>query len=172
MDDILNFLIPVLPALVVGGLAYYFFDGFLTNEDRRRRFLLHKELQTETLPLRLQAYERLTLFLERSNPLQLLLRVQPNSSDKKIYVESVIAQVQQEFEHNLSQQIYMSDECWNVIKSSKNTLIAQLRKHVLDTNLADANALREKMMSNFSEAENPITVALIYLKTEVQELLN
>ena len=90
MNDILDFFIPVLPALVVGGLAYYFFDGFLKNEDRRRRFILHKEFQSETLPLRLQAYERLTLFLERANLIQLLIRVKPTSSDKKNYGDHIL----------------------------------------------------------------------------------
>ncbi|WP_405328774.1 hypothetical protein [Leeuwenhoekiella sp. LLG6367-2.1] len=172
MNDILDFFIPVLPALVVGGLAYYFFDGFLKNEDRRRRFILHKEFQSETLPLRLQAYERLTLFLERVNLIQLLIRVKPTSSDKKNYVELLISQIQQEFDHNLSQQIYMSDECWNIIKSSKNTLIAQLRKQVLNTETTSADALRENLITSYSEAEDPIYVALSYLKTEAKELFS
>lgn len=171
MNDLIEFLIPVLPALVVGGLAYYFFDGFLKNEDKRRRFILHKELQTETLPLRLQAYERLTLFLERVNPNQLLVRIQPNTTDEKTYIELVILQIQQEFEHNLSQQIYMSDECWNVIKSSKNSLIGELRKSVVANDSNDADSLRAKIIERYSEHENPIIVALNYLKTEVQEIL-
>ena len=122
MNDILEILIPVAPAVVVGLLAYYFFDGFLKNEKNRRRFLMHKEAQAASLPIRLQAYERLTLLLERISPLQLLIRVKPTTEDKKAYVDLLAATIEQEFEHNLTQQVYVSNECWATVKSSKNTL--------------------------------------------------
>lgn len=170
MNDILDILIPVLPAVVVGILAYYFFDGFLKNEENRRRFILHKEAQTEALPIRLQAYERLTLFLERISPLQLLIRVKPNGEDKKAYVDLLAATIEQEFEHNLTQQVYVSNECWAAIKSAKNTLIQQLRKTLADTQLQNAQDIREYILTNFDESQNPTSLALDYLKAEVQEL--
>ncbi len=170
MNDILDILIPVLPAVVVGLLAYYFFDGFLQNEENRRRFILHKEAQTEALPIRLQAYERLTLFLERISPLQLLIRVKPTGEDKKAYVDLLAATIEQEFEHNLTQQVYVSNECWAAIKSAKNTLIQQLRKTLADTQLQNAQDIREYILTNFDESQNPTSLALDYLKAEVQEL--
>ena len=170
MNDILDILIPVLPAVVVGLLAYYFFDGFLKNEENRRRFILHKEAQTEALPIRLQAYERLTLFLERISPLQLLIRVKPAGEDKKAYVDLLAATIEQEFEHNLTQQVYVSNECWAAIKSAKNTLIQQLRKTLVDTQLQNAQDIREYILTNFDESQNPSSLALDYLKAEVQEL--
>ena len=57
-----------IPAIIVGGIAYYFFSMHLKNEENRRRFLLLKENEKNALPLRLQAYERLTLLLERISP--------------------------------------------------------------------------------------------------------
>ena len=172
MDDILDILISVGPAIVVALLAYYFFDSFMKSEENRRRFLLHKQIQKDTLPLRLQAYERLTLFLERISPNQLLIRVKPSSDDKKSYADLLIATIEQEFEHNLSQQIYISNECWSVIKSSKNTLIQQLRKGVANTELNSAHGLREYILTNFDESHNPTLLGLDYLKTEVQELFD
>ena len=170
MNDILDILIPVLPAVVVGILAYYFFDGFLKNEENRRRFILHKEAQTEALPIRLQAYERLTLFLVRISPLQLLIRVKPTGEGKKAYVDLLAATIEQEFEHNLTQQVYVSNECWAAIKSAKNTLIQQLRKTLADTQLQNAQDIREYILTNFDESQNPTSLALDYLKAEVQEL--
>ncbi len=61
----------VLPSLITGGLAYYFFMIHLKNEDKRRSYLLLKENRKQSLPIRLQAFERVTLFLERINPSQL-----------------------------------------------------------------------------------------------------
>ena len=56
-----------LPAVITGLVAYYFFDLHTKNEEGRRRFLLNKEAQKDALPIRLQAFERITLFLERIN---------------------------------------------------------------------------------------------------------
>ncbi|MCC4213844.1 hypothetical protein [Leeuwenhoekiella parthenopeia] len=172
MDQILEIAIAVGPAIVVGVIAYYFFDSFLKNEEGRRRFLLHKETQKDVLPLKLQAYERLTLFLERINPTQLLIRVKPVTDDKKAYVDLIAATIEQEFEHNLTQQIYLSSECWGVIKSSKNALIQQLRKSVAKNEITSAHQLREYLIQNPDGQENPTRVALDYLKTEVRELFN
>ena len=76
MEDItliISYFAYLLPAIVVGLIAYLFFKGHTANEEGRRRYLIQKEAQKQALPLRLQAYERLTLFLERIDPNKLLL---------------------------------------------------------------------------------------------------
>ena len=117
-----------IPSLITGLIAYYFFKEHTKNEDGRRRFLLQKELQVNALPLRLQAYERMAIFLERITPSKLLIRVAPTSSNIESYESLLIASIEQEFEHNLSQQIYISDECWNIITAAKNATIQLIRK--------------------------------------------
>ena len=144
----------------------------MKNEEGRRRFLLHKDAQIETLPARLQAYERLTLLLERISPTQLLIRVKPISDDKRSYVDLLIATIEQEFEHNLTQQIYISDECWGAIKSAKNTLMQQLRKSAANPEVSSAQNLREFVLQNPESLGNPTSIALEYLKTEVKELFS
>jgi len=101
-----------LPTLIMAFVAYSFFELYTKNETEKRKYLLQKDTKPDTLALRLQAYERMTLFLERINPSQLLVRITPISEDKKDYQNFVIAQIEQEYEHNLAQQIYISDECW------------------------------------------------------------
>ena len=66
--QILYYVAYLLPAIVVGVIAYYFFKGHTANEEGRRRYLVQKEAQKTILPMRLQAYERITLFLERLDP--------------------------------------------------------------------------------------------------------
>jgi hypothetical protein len=78
--------------------------------------------QSKSVSLRLQAYERMTLFMERINPSQLLVRITPHSEDKNEYQNFVIAQIEQEYEHNMTQQIYISDECWSIIVTAKMQL--------------------------------------------------
>jgi hypothetical protein len=127
-ERIIDLFLFAIPALITGTIAYYFFKEHTKNEDGRRRFLLQKDMQINAMPLRLQAYERMAIFLERITPSKLLIRVAPTSSNKESYESLLIANIEQEFEHNLSQQIYISDECWNIITAAKNATIQLIRK--------------------------------------------
>jgi hypothetical protein len=159
----------VLPAVIVAGLAYYFFQLFFKNENNRRKFQLQKEFQKETLPLQLQAFERLALFLERINPAKILIRVAPYNDNANDYEALIIHTIEQEFEHNLAQQIYVSDNCWTIINTAKNTTIQLIRKS--NTEGCNAQQLRENILSKMIDIQPPTHAALQYLKTEVKQLL-
>ena len=118
-ESVLQLFAYLLPAVVTGLIAFYFFRLHTQNEENRRKFMIHKDAQKETLPIRLQAYERMALFLERIAVNNLVVRVAPRSSNKSEYESLLIKQIENEFEHNLSQQIYISDE-WNIIKTAKS----------------------------------------------------
>lgn len=171
-DRIFDLLMFVVPALITGGIAYFFFRDHMQNEDRRRRYLLHKDAQKDALPIRLQAYERLSLFLERITPSKLLIRISPNSSDKDMYESLLIRSIEQEFDHNLSQQIYMSDQCWNIIIAAKNTTIQLIRKAGLSEKVTSADKLREVVLTEMMENESPSNAALAFIKKEVGDILN
>lgn len=159
----------LLPAIVTGAVAFYFFRLHTQNEEGRRRYLLHKDSQTNTLPIRLQAYERMALFLERIAIPSLVVRVAPKSPDKNEYEALLIKSIENELEHNLSQQIYMTDECWNIIKAAKSATIQMIRKAALsETDSADK--LREDVLTETMEKASPSGTALAYVKKEIGEL--
>ncbi len=166
---IIELLFYLLPAIVTGVVAYYFFAMHTKNEEGRRRFLIHKESQKTALPLQLQAYERMALFLERINPSKLLLRIQPESIDKDTYEMELIEAIEREFEHNLSQQIYITEECWNVIKTSKNATIHLIRRS--SKTAENAQKVREDILNNLMDKQAPSETALGYIKKEVRLLL-
>ncbi len=168
--NFIQLLFLILPSVIVGFIAFYFFNLHTKNEDSRRKYLLHRENQKQALPLRLQAYERMTLFLERINLGKLLLRISPVGNDKNAYETLLTSTIEQEFEHNLTQQIYISDECWNTIRLSKNTIIAMIRKAAKNDELKDANSLREDMLKQLMEKSSPTDSALTYIKKDVSEL--
>ncbi|MFZ4679964.1 MAG: hypothetical protein ACOYLP_07330, partial [Flavobacterium sp.] len=99
-DKILELLMYAVPSLITGSVAYYLFDNYFKDQQNTRRWLLQKENQKQALPLRLQAYERLALFLERINPAKLLIRVAPLSDNKIDYQNLLIHHIEQEYEHN------------------------------------------------------------------------
>lgn len=170
-DKIIELAFYTLPALITGGVAYYLFNAYFNDQQHTRRWLAQKENQKFGLPLRLQAYERLALFLERINPTKILIRIAPLSDDKMDYVNLLANHIEQEMDHNLAQQIYVSDECWTMILTAKNTVIQNLRKTALSTDITTANQFRETILSNQFEAQSSTNIALGYLKMEVTNIL-
>ncbi|MCR5862885.1 hypothetical protein LRS05_12410 [Flavobacterium sp. J372] len=169
-DKILELIFYVLPALITGAVAYYFFKMHTDNEEGRRRYLIHKEAQKNALPLRLQAYERLTLFLERINPAKLLIRITPQSTNKFDYEEYLVSQIEVEYEHNLSQQIYISSESWDIITTAKNATIQMIRKTNMSERIDSAQKLRETILQDLFDKQSPSSVAIAHLKNEVSGL--
>ena len=170
IDNIIELLFSIAPAAIVGAVAYYFFKQHVENENSRRRFLLQKDLQKESFPVRLQAYERISLFLERIAPSKLLTRVQPTSSNKTDYESLLIATIEQELEHNLSQQIYVSDQCWSITLAAKNATIQLIRKAAMQESTDSASKLREVVLTHLMESPAPSNAALAFIKQEVSEM--
>ncbi|GMN08991.1 hypothetical protein MTsPCn9_05530 [Croceitalea sp. MTPC9] len=168
-DQIFQLFAYLLPSVVTGLIAFYFFRLHTRNEDGRRRFLLHKDSQKDTLPVRLQAYERMALFLERIAINSLVVRVAPKSKDKAAYENLLIKNVEDEFDHNLSQQIYMTDECWNVIKAAKSATIQIIRSAGMSES-DSADKLREDILTQMIEKQSPSATALAFVKKEVGDL--
>jgi len=169
-SQILDLLYAILPAVIVGLISFYFFNSYSKNEENRRRFLLLREKQKTSLPIRLQAYERLALFLERISPGKILFRVQATSEDAESYASLLIANIEQEFEHNLAQQIYISNECWDYIKTAKNATITIIRKAAAKEDIKTADELREIVLRSLIDKQPPTDAALSYIKKEVKSL--
>jgi len=165
-DQIFQLFAYLLPSVVVGAIAFYFFRMHTNNEEGRRRYLLHKDTQKNTLPIRLQAYERMALFLERIAIPSLVVRVAPKSPNKNDYENLLIKTIEKEFEHNLSQQIYISDDCWNIIKAAKSATIQMIRKAAMsETDSSDK--LREDVLNETMDKQSPSATALSFVKKEI-----
>ena len=160
-----------LPALITGGVAYVLFNSYFKDQQNTRRWLVQRENQKLGLPLRLQAYERLALFLERISPTKLLIRVAPLNDDKIAYQNLLVQHIEQEYEHNLAQQIYVSDECWLMLVTAKNTIVQNIRKNALNSEIKNADKFREVILSNQLEVESTSALALNFLKNEVTGFL-
>lgn len=174
MDNIkiIELLSYTIPAIITGVVAYYFFDAHLKNDELRRKYRLMQQSQQQALPLRLQAYERLSLFLERISPANLLIRISPLNDDKNQYENLLINMIDQEFEHNLTQQIYVTNEAWTIIRTAKNATIQIIRKTNMSERVINADKLREAILNDLLENQPPSSVALNYIKNEVAAFLN
>lgn len=170
----LNFSILVsffLSSLIVGGIAFYFFKTHVEHLQQKSRLEIKLRYQKETLPIRLQAYERLALLTERLSLGNLLKRIKPVGDDKQSYEDLLINTIEQEFEHNLVQQIYVSRECWNIIKTAKNSTISKIRKTNMSSNIDGAQKLRETLLQDLLDQNNsPNDLALQVIKKELKSL--
>jgi streptomycin 6-kinase len=137
-DKLLEIAAYTLPALITGGVAFVMMQKFYNSEESKRKFELLRENQKQALPIRLQAYERVVLLLERINPTQLLIRVAPTGKSKDDYATLLSHHIQTEFEHNLTQQIYLTAETWDIVLKAKNSTVQMIRKNALREDVADA----------------------------------
>ena len=160
----------VLPALLVLLTAYLLIDKLLKNEEKRRSFELKKEKVNTLTPIRLRAYERLILVLERTTPSTLIVNVaKPHMSNLELHTE-LLASIRQEFSHNLSQQIYVSDEIWNYIRGAQESLLRLINSCAAQCNPANsATELAEKIIQVYGNSEQtPTEQAIDKLKKEVR----
>ena len=169
-EQILGLMVYCIPALVTGVIAFLFFREHTDNENNRRNFILKESIQKESLPIRLQAYERLTLFLERISPQNLLKRVSPISQEVEDYKSLLTQTVEQEYEHNLSQQIYVSDPCWRIVSAAKNSTI-QTIVSFKNNDVSTANDIRPLLLDILLNNEVTAEMALNFLNEEVSILL-
>jgi hypothetical protein len=171
--EMLDFIKIVLPALVVFLTAYFLIDKLLKNEEKRRNFELKKDSLTTITPIRLRAYERLILVLERTTPNTLLLNLaKPNMTNFQLHGQ-LLSAIRNEFSHNHSQQIYIGDEVWNHIKAAQESLLRLVNTCASECNPnGPASELAEKIIQVYQMSNNtPSEIAAIMLKEEVRNYL-
>ena len=159
----------ILPAAITGLVAYYMFNGFIKHINSEKKLEVLVAQKKEGLPIKLKACERLLLFCDRINPVKMLLRIPPISENTNDYLQLLIANIEQEFAHNLVQQIYISEATWTAIYAAKNAVINKLKQ--IAENAASANDLREKMLIEYSKSTPPTATAIAFIKNEVRKLL-
>lgn len=170
MTKIIEILAYTIPSIITGGVAYFIFISYFKDQQNTRRWLIQKENQKLAFPQRIQAYERMVLFLERINPTKMLVRIAPISQEKSDYENLIVSQIEQEFEHNLTQQLYLSDAAWTIILTAKNSTIQIIRKVSRAENTDSADAMRQKILSELLDKQSPSNAALAFLKNEVGEM--
>ncbi len=161
-----------IPALIVFLTAYLLIRMFLRNEDRKRSFQISVGQKDNTLPLRLQACERLILFLERISPDSLVMRMSRTNLTIAQFQNELISSVRTEFEHNLAQQTYISSEAWEKVKAAKNSIIKLISESMVELNpQSNGLELGKKILENAIELQHsPTLEAIEYLKKEVRQL--
>ena len=125
-----------------------------------------------TLPLRLQAYERMCLFLERISPSNLLIRLAPAASTSIELQQILLSDIREEYNHNVAQQMYMSNNAWEQITNAMNEIVADINNASAEiASDAPASDLAKKIFAHVIEKNvQPSSFALNVLKDEIRGL--
>ncbi len=173
MELFIELLKILLPALVVFFTAYYLLKMLLDERQRVDRAILRNDAQKITLPLRLQAYERLTLLCDRVNILNTIMRVRTPGMKVRELRGALMMAISQEFDHNTSQQLYISETLWKILKIAKSdtlNLVTNIGDD-LDPN-ADAELLIQALLQTLEAQEQPTILdkAVFAIRTEAGQL--
>ena len=170
MPTIIEILKYTIPSLVVFATAYYLLKLFLDKETEKTQLQVRLELQKITLPVRMQAHERLVLLLERIEPSGMLVRCnRPGMSASELHLE-LIQSIRSEFDHNLSQQLYVSAKAWEMVRNAREETVKRFNTSAIQL-LADASAadLASLILINDMDADkSSIKDALDLLKMEAR----
>ena len=174
----LTFFLDILK-ITISGIIIFFVGWFIIREYLAQETVKtsresKKENLAHTLPLKLQAYERITLFLERLNPANMLVRLHVAGLSAREMQNVILSDIRGEYQHNISQQIYVTDISWNVVRKMKEETIAMVHNAVVglpdDASAIELSKVILSHLANLQE-DNPYEVALKIVKREVQQTL-
>ncbi|SMD36915.1 hypothetical protein SAMN04488029_3141 [Reichenbachiella faecimaris] len=172
MEALTDFGKIILPA---GAVLYAMFlttRMFLNKEYEKRLIDIKIKNNDTVLPVRLQAYERICLFLERIAPKNLIVRLNIGEMTAGEFQQVLLHEIREEFGHNLSQQVYMSEESWNLVKNAMEEIImlvneasGELEQEAMSIDLA-----RKVFEKVIEKQELGTDVALSFVKNEIQQV--
>lgn len=161
-----------VPALIVFLTVYFLMKEYFKKEYNMRMLEYKKDGKGTTLPLRLQAYERLALYCERVRVENLINRLQGVDASPELLKNAMVISLQQEYEHNIAQQVYVSESLWKIVKLAKNQIVVMITQvyEALPEN-ATAQDYKLALIAATSRLENPLDTALSAIKKEAGILL-
>lgn len=173
MHILLDILKITLPALIVFLTVYFLLKKFFNAQVMTQQMSINKENQQNAMRIKLQALERLTLFCERIDIPNLLMRLNaPGMTNVGLY-NSLLISIQKEFEHNIVQQIYVSEKLWEIIRVTKENVVG-----VIDTTFAtvspDGNSseLVSALYKSMNELTgNPVRMSINAINREAKTII-
>ena len=170
MNILQNILLVLIPSLAVFLTSFFSIKFFIQNEQKKQLLELKHNSRSVIAPLRLQAYERMALLLERIDLNRLVVKMNNPELNAMQFQILLTSTIRSEFEHNLSQQIYFSMDLWNLIKTAEETTINIVNQSAAQLS-ADAPSIELAKLILMRVAESvPTAQAMAALKAEIQEV--
>ena len=170
MDLFIDLLKILGPAAIVLYASFLMVSSLLKARFDELQSSLKQKIQKEMLPIKLQAYERIVLLLERSNPNNLIPRLSQKEMNATVLQHLLIKEIRREFNHNLSQQIYLNNEAWSYITASIEDTITLINEAAMGMDEEHSGLDLAKLILEGAVKKNSIQQAIVFVKDEIKEL--
>ena len=170
-DAIFEVLKYIIPLVVVFVFIYFILNNYLEENFKLRSLDLKLQNQSGITPVRMQAYERIVVFLERITPNNIIMRIHKSGMSARLLHTELLKAIRSEYDHNIAQQIYMSNASWELVKSAKEEMIKLINAsaHKVGDN-ADGLELCKVLLEVTMNVEKlPTQIALEYVKKEIRQ---
>jgi hypothetical protein len=174
LQELLEILKYTLPAIVVLIACTLIVKRFLLQQTEQKRLAIFKQNANTTLQMRLQAYERLIIFLERMHPSSMISRYYTQGATAQDLQLAMVQGIRAEYEHNISQQLYVSAEVFESVKNVKEQMIAMLNRVGSTIPMGASSTDYIKDLTEFvlmEEKELPITDSLTMIHGEAKKII-
>lgn len=168
LTDLIQILVPSLLVLYA---VFLVVKAFLQKEFDKRLLDIKIKNSETVLPLRLQAYERICLFLERIAPNNILVRLNDPAYNAKVFQQILLQEIREELNHNLSQQVYLTDSAWESVKMAVEEVTVLINNSSTGlTEESSAIDLAKAIFENMMQLDkDPVNDALKMVKNEIRE---
>ncbi len=165
-------LLSVIPTAAIAGVSLYLVRQFMEQEQKRQQVKLKENARNTVLPVKLQAYERLVILLERIRLNNLVMRVTKPGMNAQYLQREMLKQIRGEFEHNLSQQLYVSETAWKLVVNAREQGIAIM-------NMVGEKVDHEESANKYTtlllqlaatEDYNAVEIAVAHLRKEMNSI--
>ncbi len=172
MEIVYDLLKITLPAALVLYLAYLLVRSFLQKQLDEIAFSVRQKNQEIVVPIRLQAYERIVLLLERITPSNLLSRLGNSDYTAEEFQQILVHEIRNEFNHNLSQQVYMSDSAWTYVSTAVEQTISLINSsaNALGSDAKGIELARVVLENGAGEEMDTPKQAIKFIKEEIQTI--
>ena len=172
LDQLTDVLLIAVSAGSVFLTVFYVLKKFFEHEAKKREFELRKESLKNMMPLRLQAYERLILFCERTDFSAMIMRIHKTGMSARLLRSEMLSTIRTEYDHNLTQQLYVSSTAWELVKNAKEQSIKII--NLASTKITDDATgvdFTKSLLDLVGQAEKtPQQVAIDTIKSEARKL--
>ncbi len=171
--EVLEILKYTLPALIVFLTSVFVLREMIKRDQIKYKFEVLMQNQKTITPIRLQAYERLVLFLERITPDSLILRTSKSQMNARQLQQAIIQAIRAEYDHNMSQQVYITPRAWEIVKNARSGVI-KLINTSFDAVKPDDPAIKLSTLileRTLQVEKHPTQVAIDFLKAEIGEII-
>jgi hypothetical protein len=173
MEPFYEILKITVPALIVLLTAWLLLKKMIQNDQDRRKHEIVLQNSRTVIPIRLQAYERIILFLERISMESLLMRSNTAGMTSSQLHSVLLNTIRSEFEHNLSQQIYISPQAWEVVINARSNAIKIINTEVgnIPPTASGVDLSRQLLERIMEMDKEPTKVAIEFIKNEISKII-